>query len=98
MAQSIEVNVSTYKAKKTALGSILILPPTGGSNVIDRLYAKTLRSAGFDVYILKHWTGDDEYSLELEIHQRLYEKAQKAIGKVLSDIETPFIGILGTSE
>lgn len=77
--------------------SILIMPPSGGTNYIDRSYAKQLCKSGFDVYILDQWTDYDEYNLELEIHQRFYQRGQDAIGIVLEQITSPFIGVLGTS-
>ena len=40
--------------------SILIIPPTGGTNLIDRSYARHLCAAGHNVYILDRWTMYDE--------------------------------------
>lgn len=91
-----KVSVAEYRSDKKT-GSVLILPPTGGENLLDRKYANELCEAGFDVFILKKWTGDDEYNTELSIHTRFYARAQKAIETVFAHVETPFIGILGTS-
>lgn len=94
---SFQVQVSQFQSSKAKGRSLLILPPTGGTNVLDLSYAKNLCENGFEVIILEHWTEDDEYSLELEIHQRFYARAQKAISIVLAHIKTPFVGVLGTS-
>jgi len=86
----------TGKAQESSK-AVIIIPPTGGTNYIDRSYAKQLCKQGFDVYILNGWTNDDEYDLELEVHQRFYERGQRAIQIVLENINSSFIGILGTS-
>lgn len=78
--------------------SLLIIPPTGGTNVIDRSYARLFCAEGFDVYILDKWTMYDEYALDLEIHRRYYARTQRAINLILSRIpESHKVGILGTS-
>jgi hypothetical protein len=92
-----QAQVLQYQCAKPALQSILIMPPTGGTNYLDRSYAKTLCENGFDVVILEHWTQDNEFTLDLQIHRKFYLRAQKAIGMVLEHIKTPFVGILGTS-
>lgn len=77
---------------------IIIMPPTGGVNLLDRSWARNLCAAGFNAHIVEHWTGDDEYALDFGIHQRFYERTQKAIGMVLNHLsKAQFIGILGTS-
>ncbi|MBX3040666.1 MAG: hypothetical protein KF789_08180 [Bdellovibrionaceae bacterium] len=93
-----KVQTSFYQSRSPNGKTVLIMPPTGGNNALDRAYARGLCSAGFDVYILNRWTGDDEYNLELGIHERLYERTQKAIGFVLAEIpDNRPVGILGTS-
>ena len=92
-----QTQVSHYQCSRPALESILIIPPTGGVNFLDRSYARTLCKNGFDVVILERWSQDDEYSLDLQIHERFYQRAQRAIGIALENIKTPFVGILGTS-
>jgi hypothetical protein len=77
--------------------SIIIIPPTGRTNYIDRKYAQAFCKAGFDAYIMDQWTGDIETTTELEIHQRFYGAAQKAIAVVLEETKSPYIGLLGTS-
>ncbi len=96
-SSDFEVKVAKYSGTNPSLKSILILPPTGGENFIDRSYAREFSRKGFDVYILQSWTGMDERSSDLEIHQRLYGRGQKAIEVVLNQINSPYIGLLGTS-
>ena len=92
-----QVNVAKYSGINPSTKSLLILPPTGGENYIDRSYARDFSKLGYDVYILQSWTGMDERSSDLEIHQRLYGRGQKAIELVLNQISSPYIGLLGTS-
>ncbi len=77
--------------------ALIIVPPTGGTNIIDRWYAKRFNWAGFDVYILDSWTAQNEISSDLEIHQRFYTGAQQAIKLTLAGIPSHFVGLLGTS-
>lgn len=94
----------TTAARKT----VLIIPPTGGTNFIDRSYAKALCKAGLRAVILNHWSEDDEFNYELEIHTRFYSRAQRAIDLLVKEFSGPAstevttaskteIGILGTS-
>ncbi len=92
-----QVDVSYYAAQAPVQKTILIMPPTGGTNYLDTSYAEALQANGFDVYILNHWTGDNEWNIELGIHQRLYTRAQRAITEVINHVNTPEIGMLGTS-
>lgn len=78
--------------------TIIILPPTGGTNIIDRSYARLLCAKGFSVYILDKHTGHDEYNLDLDIHKRYYGRVQRAVDVILNAIPPKnSIGILGTS-
>ena len=86
-----------YEHKRANTNTIIIVPPTGGTNILDRNYGETLCAKGSDVFILEHLTDDNEHSLDLNIHQRFYERAQKAIGLTLKNINSSFVGILATS-
>ena len=90
------VNVSRYGGNLSDK-SIIIVPPTGRTNYIDRKYAEQCCAAGFDAYVMDSWTGDIEKTIELEIHQRFYGNAQVAISHVLDQIKSPYIGLMGTS-
>lgn len=91
------VDTLFYHSEKPSEKTILIMPPTGGTNYIDKRYAKNFCGAGFDVYILNSWSGMDDSSIDLELHQRAYIRAQKAVSFVLKQVSSPFIGMLGTS-
>ncbi len=85
---------SYHGSKKT----IVILPPTGGTNVLDRSYARMFCAEGFNVYILDKFTEHDEYNLDLDIHRRYYARTQRAVDLLLSTIPIEHsVGILGTS-
>ncbi len=77
---------------------VLIIPPTGGANFIDRNWAKNFCAKGFNAHIVEHWTLDAEAAIDLGLHQRFYSRTQKAIGIVLEHLkDASFIGMMGTS-
>ncbi len=81
-----------------SLKTIIILPPTGGTNMIDRSYARLLCASGFNVYILDKYTGFDEYNLDLEIHRRYYGRTQRAVDILVKEVpENHHLSIMGTS-
>lgn len=94
--QDFQVEVSRYGGHRSSK-SMIIVPPTGRTNYVDRSYAKEFCSAGYDVYLMDSWTGDIETTTELEIHERFYGNAQRAIAVVIEEIKSPFIGLIGTS-
>ena len=75
---SFQVEVTLWVAPE-ATRSLIIMPPTGGTNYIDRSYAKYFSRHGYNVYVLKTWTDMNEQNFDLEIHQRFYTRALKAI-------------------
>lgn len=83
--------------EKVSDKALIIMPPTGGSNYIDRSYAKQFCAAGYDTYIINGWTGMYASSVDLHIHDVLYERGQYAIKLVSEYIRSPFLGLLGTS-
>jgi hypothetical protein len=85
------------KNKKTIRGSVFIFPPTGGENIIDRLYAKDLAALGFEVFILQDWSGNKIEGYKYELHNIFYSSAQKALEKISNLAVTNNFGILGTS-
>jgi hypothetical protein len=93
-----KVNLTTYSSNKSSNKSIVIIPPTGGTNYIDRKYANQFCEAGFNTIIIDEWTNAVLPSdFDLDLHQRAYSRGQAAISLVLNEIKTPFVGILGTS-
>lgn len=95
-----QVEVEKYSPRKSGSldRTVVIFPPTGGVNRIDRSYARQFAKAGAEAIIIVGYTGQSEKSLELSIHQRLHERAIKAYGVVESNIpEGNKISVLGTS-
>lgn len=77
---------------------LIIVPPTGGTNIIDKMYAKSLSSKGFKVVIL-----NDFYLPKLEdytpykIHTIFYNSGLKAIKMIVDKYPEYEVNILGTS-
>jgi len=94
---NFEADLSIYSGEVESSKSIIIFPPTGGTNLIDRSYAREFCTNGFDVIILNSWTGQNEKSIELELHQRFYSRAQTALNLALTKTKSSFVGLLGTS-
>jgi len=95
---NFSIDYTQYINASPAKKSLIIMPPTGGVNFIDKRYANEFCRAGYDVYIIKSWTNPNRSSdVGLERHQRDHERAQASISKVIAEIQTPFIGLLGTS-
>lgn len=94
--QEFQVKLSHYGTRTQK--NIIIIPPTGGINLIDRSFARNFCQAGFNAWVLEHWTGDDELKLDFGVHNRFYANVQRAIELTIKNIpEKEFIGILGTS-
>lgn len=91
------VEITSFKPLFIVQKSLLIIPPTGGTNAIDISYGKNFCKAGYNVSVLNDWTSKEEKVIDLELHQRFYTNAQKAVSLVLAETKTPFIGMLGTS-
>ena len=89
--------VTQYSPASPTQKGLILVPPTGGTNVIDRSYAKSFCSRGYDTYIINDWPRPNEQTSDLELHQHFYENAQKAIEAVMHQMTSSFIGILGTS-
>lgn len=92
-----QVNASFFTTGQDTMKSIMIIPPTGGTNALDRSYARQFCRAGYQVAILNGWTNDQETQSDLEIHQHFYSGAQKAVQIILTEIKSPYVGLLGTS-
>lgn len=92
-----QVDITTYSSKSPGARAVIVLPPTGGTNRIDRSYSFKLCKAGFDVTIMNSWTGDSGTSTDLEIHEGFYSRMLTAFELTLTSIEAPYVGVLGTS-
>lgn len=96
-AGDLKVQITGYKKETKSTKSVIIIPPTGGTNLIDKSYAKKFCANNYDVYVINSWSGDQETVTDLSIHQNFYSRAQKALALVLDNIHTPYIGLIGTS-
>ncbi len=94
--QEFDIRLTRHQPQNR-LGLILIMPPTGGSNFLDRQYAELLCENRFEAIIVEGWRGLGDKSLDLSIHKQLLGRGQQVIQAVLNEFEQPFIGILGTS-
>lgn len=94
---TFEVSATKYAPASGSGRLVLILPPTGGTTRIDLSYARKFCRQGMAALVIDHWTDDQEYSLELAIHDRFYRRAQRAIDLALAQAPESHIGILGTS-
>lgn len=91
-----EVSVTHFLAKKASAPSVIIMPPTGGTNYLDIRYATSLCSEGVSAHIINSWSIPEE-GIDLNMHQRFYESGQKAIELVMDELGEDKFGILGTS-
>jgi hypothetical protein len=88
------------QANLLAAKTILVLPPTGGENMIDRGWGNTLCSAGFRVLLLQRWENDDFQSVDLSMHDTNALRALSAVRHAVEFAQKTGardIGILGTS-
>jgi hypothetical protein len=85
---------------KSELRSVIILPPTGGENMLDRGYANALCAAGFQSVLVSGWTHQTDSKLELSVHDEGALRALSAVRHVLDYLNptrNTQVGILGTS-
>lgn len=92
-----EVEVRKFVPAGGSEKAVLVMPPTGGANRIDLSYGRSICAKDMIALVPTRWTDDDEYSLELAIHDRLYRRAQLAIDLMVRNTSARKVGILGTS-
>lgn len=99
-----EVGLRLYVRKGTAdaakLKTVIVMPPTGGENVLDRNYARLLCIKGFRAALVEGWYGDTETSLDLAMHDRGALRMLAAVRHVIEYLKLEHagqLGILGTS-
>jgi dienelactone hydrolase len=87
-------------AKKGQHPTVILLPPTGGENVLDNAYANHLCRRGFRVVLVTGWDHQDDAGLDPRMHDRGAIRAALAVQHTL-DFVAPApgkkVGILGTS-
>jgi|GEM_PF-1296705 len=80
--------------------TVLILPPTGGENILDRGYANSLCNNGIRAVLISGWEHQLETSLDPKMHDNGALRSLTAIRHVLEFLHPQRpnqIGILGTS-
>jgi hypothetical protein len=95
--ERFKVGVTKFTPSNISSKAVIIVPPTGGTTRIDLSYGKALCKKNITAIVMDRWSDDQEYNLELEIHDRFYRRAQAAIDIVIDNISEKKIGILGTS-
>jgi dienelactone hydrolase len=94
---SLQIRVYTPKHYEH---SLIIVPPTGGENPIDRGYADLFCKNNIRAAIVEHWTGDDDAGTDLDVHDRGTARgivAVKHTVEYLNPEANEPLGILGTS-
>jgi hypothetical protein len=80
--------------------AVIILPPTGGENVLDNKWANTLCKRGFRVAILQRWELLPEEQIGLSMYDRMSLRALVAVlhtSEYFAHTGAKSIGLLGTS-
>ena len=77
--------------------TVLVLPPTGGENVLDRGTARSFCAAGLRTAVLNSWTDDRLVIVDWAQHDNASKRALKAVRETLDWLGEKRVGILGTS-
>lgn len=97
---NIWVRYVEYTPKGDSLKrGVIIVPPTGGVNFIDRSYAKNFAGKGATVKVLSDWKKPDAKRIDLNLHEDYNQAAVKAISALADTFPKDYsIALLGTSE
>ncbi|MGE0631270.1 MAG: hypothetical protein AB7O96_02605 [Pseudobdellovibrionaceae bacterium] len=89
--------LSVFKpAYREAHEAILIVPPTGGENTIDRGYAYLFCQDGYDAVIISTWDQIEDVDMNLKTQDIAVVRAVSAIRTAVDFVKKP-TGILATS-
>lgn len=100
LPEPAEIRAKVYLPSLPTSRSIILLPPTGGENILDRGYANTFCAAGFRVVLLQSWSHDTDADLDLGLHDRNAVRAISAVRNILDYLQPSRpdqVGIFGTS-
>jgi len=89
-----------YESRSSSDRTVILLPPTGGENILDQGYANHLCSAGFRVVLLQTWYNQTETTLDMGMHDNGAVRSLSAIRHTLDYLKpsrSSQVGILGTS-
>ncbi len=99
---NLKVKVINYGLRelKSPHQVALIVPPTGGTNLVDRQYAKFFCRNGLPTVILDKWTGSDNVfdPLDLESHQKEIDYGKKAFLSIVRYLKNTKVAVLSTSK
>lgn len=94
------ITIEIYRPREGAINKrVLVVPPTGGVNLIDREYARQLCDKGIEAWVITEWEPgvvDHVHSLDIRSHDEVSRKALAAIRQIVSRMKSP-VGIIGTS-
>jgi hypothetical protein len=94
------VQLRIYHSRKESDRSVILLPPTGGENILDQGYANHLCSNGLNVAMLQTWHKQLEVTLDMGMHDNGAVRSLSAIRHTLDYLKpsrATQVGILGTS-
>lgn len=95
-----DVRVRVYGTLRAGVSAVVLMPPTGGENLIDRSYARALCSRELVAMIVEGWDFDNDATVDLEMHDRNIQRALFAVEHSVEFLQAKGvgrIGILGTS-
>lgn len=93
-----DITIRVYAPSKFKQ-TILIIPPTGGENILDIWLALYLCLKGARTIIVRRWPNDEEpmTQIDLKRHDRLNMRAVEAIKTVIDWTNCETAGIVGAS-
>ncbi len=98
---SRKISVNFYKSSlEKSRKAVIIVPPTGGVNILDQGYANKLCSNGISVALLNDWEHQLETSFDFKMHDNGALRYLSAIRHTIEFLEhrsLTSIGLLGTS-
>jgi len=84
--------------KKAVPRTVVIFPPTGGVTYIEKAYAKAMAKRGATVKVIETWTDLPNPGIALSLHQKLHERAMRALKMIHATIPRGHkVSLLGTS-
>jgi hypothetical protein len=95
---SRHVKAVVYQPAGASFSTVLVVPPTGGENLIDRGYSKQLCAHGMRAAILESWGNDTTREMDLGTYDRAALRTLAAAEHLIEYLKPRGkIGILGTS-
>ncbi len=98
--RKIKVMLYQGRDRKNTQRAVILLPPTGGVNILDKGYANEICTSGITVALIAGWDHQNDVSLDIEMHNRGAFRALAATRHVVEYLDQNnfnSIGILGTS-